>query len=416
MKYIYKLLLVLMLLITNVPVLGATEEEKPIDKDSIKINSESIIMIDMDTMTVLYEKNANEKTDPASITKMLANLVAVNILDLDQMYTVTKEAIDNVPKKSSRLWLTYDEQVKGIELVNSSLIASANDSTHVLAVAAKGTQEAFCDEMNRYVKSYGLKNTHFSNPSGLIEEEHYTTASDFAIIATQVFKNQLLTDIMGTNYYEMSPTNKMEEKRKFVNGHPLVKHGPDTYDHIVGGKTGWDGKDNYTMVSYASKNDLNLLIVSLNGKTRDDVAEDHTTLFEYGYSNYKKVKISKDTFEPIIKEFYKGEYLQSKVNFILENDFNLLVDNDLNENAIKTEVEIVDEESSTDIKALLKVSIKGQYVGNLELKKEIEEYDVSFSNTTLLKIFDMFNTFSIGVLIGFMGLAFYKFIYRKYMI
>ena len=416
MKYIYKLLLVLMLLITNVPMLGATEEDKPIDKDSIKINSDSIIMIDMDTMTVLYEKNANEKSDPASITKMLSNLVAVNILDLDQMYTVTKEAIDNVPASSSRLWLTYDEQVKGIELVNSSLIASANDSTHVLAVAAKGTQEAFCDEMNKYVQSYGLKNTHFSNPSGLIEDEHYTTASDFAIIATQVFKNELLTDIMGTNYYEMIPTNKMKEKRKFVNGHPLVKHGPDTYDYIVGGKTGWDGKDNYTMVSYASKDDLNLLIVSLNGKTREDVTEDHMTLFEYGYSNYKKVKISKDTFEPITKEFYKGEYLQTKINFILENDFNLLVDHDLNENAIKTEVEIVDEESSTDIKALLKVSIKGQYVGNLELKKVIEEHDVSFANTTLLKIFDVLNIISIGVLIGFMGLAFYKFIYRKYMI
>ena len=413
MKYIYKLLLVLMLLITNVPVLSATDEEKPIDKNSIEINSDSIVLIDMNTMNILYEKNGDKKAAPASITKMLANLVAVNILDLEKMYTVTKEAIDNVPANSARLWLTYDEKVKGIELVNSSLIASANDSTHVLAVASKGTQEAFCDEMNKYVQSYGLKNTHFSNPSGLIEDEHYTTAKDFAVIATHVFENDLLTSIMGTNYYEMNPTNKMEEKRKFVNGHPLVKHGPDTYEYIVGGKTGWDGANNYTMVSYAKKDNLNLLVVSLNGNTRKDVTEDHMTLFNYGFSNYKTIKINKDTIEPINKEYYKGKYLDSIVNLELENDLNILVDYNVKDYDVKTEVVISDEESLDTIKGIIKVSIKGNYVGDIELKKTIESFDVSFSNTILKDIINIINMITIGILFMFIALAINKFIIKK---
>ena len=417
MKKINKIILVCLLLISNAHILKAEDDKVTrIRKEDVEIESDSIILIDMDTMSVLYEKNSNDKIAPASITKMLANLIAINKVDQNKMYKVTGDAIDNVPPNSSRLWLTYDEEVKGIELINSSLIASANDSTHVLAVASSGTQEAFVKEMNNYVQKLGLKNTHFSNPSGLIEDDHYTTASDYAVIASQVFKNELLTDIMGTNYYEMSPTNKQSEKRKFVNGHPLVKHGKDNYEFIVGGKTGWDGKDNFTMVSYASKDDLNLLVVSLGATTRDECSDDHINLFNYGFSNYKKIKINKNDVEPIIKEFYKGNYLETITTFKLENDFNLLVDYDINENAIKTEVELIDEESKDDIKAVLKVSIKGEYVGNLDLVKSLEEFDVSFANTTLLKIYAVLNNISIIVLGLSILLALYKFVYKKYMI
>ena len=367
-------------------------------EDEFDINSNSIILIDADTNTVIYEKNSDLISEPLSITKLLTIFLSLDRIDMDTLYEVDNEAIDMTPRVSSHISIDYNEKLSGKDLIYSTAVASANDSSNALALITYGSISAFVDAMNNYAKSLGLYNTSFINPSGLPNDNHYTTARDYATIVREILKDQRMLDIISTSNYEILPTNKKYESRILANTHKMLK-GDYYYDKLIGGKTGWDGKENYTLVSYASHNDLNLIVVSMNAKTREGSYKDHKTLLDYGFENFQSLKITKDIFEDTIIETYHRNYISGRATIKLNSDFNLLLPINVTKDDINVKLKVTNEEDVKMLKAILQVYVNDNYVGDVEVDKTYELFDTSFKATTWPKIVRYFSYFSIFILI-----------------
>ena len=151
--------------------------------------------------------------------------------------------------------------------------------------------------MNQTVVELGLNNTHFTNAHGLSDFDHYTSAYDMAMITRAALKNEKFKTIFETKSYEMPPTNKQESKRLFANGNNMIKNGEFYYEYATGGKIGWTPEAGYTMVTTASKDNMDLIAVVLGVFEKDERYKDTKALFEYGFSNYKTMVIKGDEIQ-----------------------------------------------------------------------------------------------------------------------
>lgn len=263
-------------------------------KPSEDITASSAILMDVDTGTILYKKNVNKEFYPASITKILTTLIAVENSSMDEIVTFSKDAIYKT--EGSGIWRDVGEKMTMEQCLYAVMLESANECAYAVAEHIGGTMENFVKMMNEKAKKLGCTSSHFCNPHGLPDENHYVTAMDMAIIAKAAYANETFRLICGTKRYTIPVTNKHDEETYMVNHHKML-YPKDTdiylYDYCTGGKTGFTIAAGYTLVTYAQKDGMTLLTVLLNGTTPAYWNETRA-LFDFGFENFNMCVVSEN--------------------------------------------------------------------------------------------------------------------------
>ena len=270
------------------------KEEKP------SIYSEAAILVDSRTGKVLYNKNSKEKKYPASTTKILTAIVTIENCNLDDVVTVDYDSIAIVPPDYTVATLQVGEELTVKQLLQVMLIHSANDAANVLAKHVAGSIDSFASMMNSKAHDIGCQNSHFLNPSGKHEENHYSTAYDLALIMNYCMKNETFRDLEKSRSCIIPATNKYPE-RMYTNSNDLLvidtREVPTNYyyEYAIAGKTGYTSEAKNCLVSVANKDDLELICVVLGGLRTDDGRSarfvDTKNIFEYGYNTYANRKL-----------------------------------------------------------------------------------------------------------------------------
>jgi len=275
-----------------------------------QIEAASAIVMDLDTGTILYSKQATEKQYPASITKIMTTLLLIENCDLDETITFT-EVVYDIESGSTHLGIQPGEEMTLRDCAYGIMLASANDIANGVAEYIAGSVSAFADMMNEKAEELGCVNTHFSNPHGLYSDDHYTCAYDIALIAQAAYANETFREIVGTTEYIIPETNLSGEARSFLNHHKMLQSDSEYYqDWCTGGKTGYTSQCLNTLVTYGSKDGMNLVSVILRVNGAGKAYAESTEILEYGFENFYTKNYdnisSKATFYDIMDLMYVG--------------------------------------------------------------------------------------------------------------
>lgn len=323
----------------------------PIKVFGIDTSARSAILMDMDSNRILYEENIHEKRSVASISKIMTAVVAIESGKLDNKVVIGDEINSSY---GSGIYIKVGEEMTLRDLVYGLMLRSGNDAALAIAKYVGGTVEDFVKMMNQKAKEIGMSNTEFHNPSGLDREEgNYSTAYDMAILTSFAMKLEDYKTITSTKKYTLT-TNK--NVYSWINKNKLLS----IYKYTTGGKTGFTEIAKRTLVSTATKDNTNLVVVTLND---GNDWQDHQKLFEYGFSNYTNLKILEKGNITIYDDDYYDDY-----KLYVKNDFYYLLSNSEEGNLIfKYELEKI-----RNIKNGNKVGILKIYLGD----KKIHEEDI----------------------------------------
>lgn len=291
--------LCVLLVLTSVP---AKAEE------TLQLASQAAVLMDADTGVVLYEKNMNEQLYPASITKLMTALLAMETLEPEQVLTVSQTAVNAVPRTSSHIGLLAGERLTVDQALYAIGMESANDAANVLAEAVSGSLEAFAEKMNEKARELGALNTHFTNANGLPDSGHVTTAYDMALITAAALKQEGLATYFSTVNYTLSATN-LSSARSFANKDRLLPGGQYYYDGVLLAKTGWTSSAQGTFAAAVRKGQTTLVAITLKSPLLEDKYKDTHKLLDYGFSHYSSVNVSG---EQITAQLSLGEYTPVK--------------------------------------------------------------------------------------------------------
>lgn len=254
------------------------------------INSETAILIEAQTGTILYEKDAHRQMYPASITKILTTLIATEMCELDEQVTFTEETLATIPYDSSRIWVDRGNYMSMEDCLAAILIMSANDVAAGVAEHIGGTLEAFADIMNERSEELGCLNSHFVNAHGYHDPDHYTTAYDMAQIGRAFFENELLCTLSKERNFKHGPTDGQPKPINEFNTNKLLATREYEYEYLVGAKTGYTSDAGQTLVSCAQKDGMKLICVVMKAQ-KPDQYKDTITLFDFGFSNFTTANI-----------------------------------------------------------------------------------------------------------------------------
>ncbi len=267
------------------------------------------VVLDMDTGAFLYSKNCDRQLYPASITKIMTCLLVLENADLDAVMTCSS-IVYELEENASNTGLSEGEQMTIRDALYTLMLESANDTANALAEYVGGSLEGFAQMMNDRAVSLGCTGTHFSNPSGLSADDHYTTAHDMALIAQAAYANETFRTICGTVEYEVPPTNMYEETRYLVNHHQMMRVDKEYYtDWCTGGKTGFTQKAWNTLVTYAEQDGKRLVCVLLHGNGADQNYLETIDLLRYGFDNFQHVYMSDGVAERSLASVMDVDYL-----------------------------------------------------------------------------------------------------------
>ncbi|MCI7261978.1 MAG: serine hydrolase [Clostridium sp.] len=264
-----------------VPLTAApTEAAQP------EIAAEGAVLYDATHGTFLFEKNPDQKFYPASITKLMTALLVAERCGMDQTVTFSETAVTKLESGAVTLNLKAGDQVSVKDCMYGLLLKSANEVANGLAEHVSGSISAFSDLMNQKAASLGCTNTHFVNPNGLNNSDHYTTAHDMALIASTAFNNATVRQVASTLKYEFPATKAVSYSRTLTMGHKMLDPArTEYYPGIVGGKTGFTSLAGNTLVTCAEQNGTRLIAVIL--KSRQTHYSDTKKLLDYGFEVVK---------------------------------------------------------------------------------------------------------------------------------
>lgn len=279
------------------------------------LGSQAALLIDTDSGRLLYGKNIDVKLFPASLTKVMTAIIALEQGNLEDIVTVPYQAISSINYlEDSNMGLLSEEQMSLDQLVSAMLIHSANDAANVIAFHISGSLEGFVEIMNNKAAELGMSNTHFENACGSHNDNHYTTARDMAALAQYAMKNEKFREIVRTPVYTIPPTNRYTlGDRIMVNTNLLLGTSRSLYQYYApatGIKTGHTSEAGYCLISSASYSDMNLIAVTMKCDTMDEHNDpltyaDSRNLFEFAFANYmhQQLAVSGDiVFDSKVRE------------------------------------------------------------------------------------------------------------------
>lgn len=252
------------------------------------VAGESAIVMEASTGTVLYEKNAHQELYPASITKIMTALLAVENSSLDEQVTFSADAVYKT--EGSGIWRDVDEVMTMEQCLYALMLESANECAYAIGEHVGGDYDTFVQMMNDKAQELGCQNTHFNNPHGLPDENHYTSAYDMALISRAALQNETFRLITSTKRYTIPATNKHTEETYLSNHHKMLNNWKGDsqylYDGCIGGKTGYTSVAGSTLVTFAERDGMTLICVVMNEKSPDHYL-DTTNLLNYCFENFQ---------------------------------------------------------------------------------------------------------------------------------
>ena len=309
MKKITLILLISILFIPN--IVKANELD-------ITPNAKSAILIDSNTGEILYQKNKDQKTSIASLTKMMGLILIFEKIDNGSLKT--SEILTNSKNAKemggTQIWLEEGEQISVDDLLKGITMASANDAMVLMAERVSGTEQEFVKEMNKKAKQLGLKNTNFVNCTGFDEKGAYSTANDTALIAKELLKHKKI--INYTSKYESYIRENTDNKTWIVNTNKLVKY----YKGVDGLKTGYTDEAGSSLAVTALKENLRLIAISFGYNDSNTRNTEAKAMLDYGFNQYKSTNIYKKN--KVIKEIKLDKSDQNKVKLLLKEDLNVI--------------------------------------------------------------------------------------------
>ncbi len=292
LKKAFSFSLAVIIAFSNFTTVNASQEDA-YWPEGPSVASESAILMDANTGTILYEKNSHEELYPASTTKIMTVLLALENLSLDEVVTFSANAVFSIERNSSHIGIDVDEQLTVEQCLYGIMLESANEVSNGIAEQVSGSIEEFANLMNEKASSLGCQNTHFSNANGLPDETHYTSAYDLALISRAALQNETFRTITSTPRYTIPPTNIQPETRYLVNHHKMSPIKEYPYEGWMGGKTGYTTVAKSTLVTFAKRGDLELICVVMKADSPDHYT-DTATLFDWGFENFQILNISEN--------------------------------------------------------------------------------------------------------------------------
>ena len=300
MKRIITLLTIITILFSNIQPVMAQEEASLVVESTAaypeapEINGHAAVLIDIDTGAILYSKNPHEKLYPASITKIMTGLLAVENCALEDTFTFTQDILNVLPWDAAKYGYVAGEEVNIRDLLYVLMLRSANEVAIGLGMKISGTEEEFGKLMTEKAKEIGAVNTNFVNATGLHDDNHYTTAYDMALIAMEAMENATFAEVWGTPNYIVNPTNIEPDVVRIWNRHGmLVNTGTSYYSFAKGGKTGYTDEAGRTLVTYGEKDGRKLMCVVMKSGT-ETVYSDTRSLLEYGFGQFVNISVKEN--------------------------------------------------------------------------------------------------------------------------
>ncbi len=335
------------------------------------VSAESAILIEADTGTTLYAKNVHQRQYPASTTKILTTLIAAEICAMDEIVTFSHDAVFDNPPGSSGIAMDVGQELTMEQCLNAILIRSANEVAFAVAEHISGTSDwsVFAETMNRRAEELGCLNTHFANPNGLPDENHYTTAYDLAMIGRAFFANETLCKITLTRRLEIPASDTIPVSKIENSNMQLIPGGTYAYEYLVGCKTGYTNAARYCLVSCAERDGMKLICVVLKDESPYQY-EDTITLFNYGFSNFDKVNVSQAETKYNISGsgmFYGGKdvFGNSRPLLTLNKDDTIILPRNASFEDVNSTISY--ETESSDQAAIVTYAYRGVDVGRVQI-------------------------------------------------
>lgn len=316
----------------------------------------SAIVMDMDSGAILYAKKADDQHYPASITKLLTTIVALENAELTDTVTFSEDSINILSWDDAHIGMQPGEQLSLEDALYAVLLASANEVSYAVAesVGTKmgGGYDTFIEEMNRRAKELGCTGSNWINPNGLHDDQHYTTAHDMAVIASAVYQQEEFRKIMETLEYRIPATNLVDEERVFQQNHRMLWEDSEYYyEYCTGGKTGYTDQSGTTLVTMADNGDMRLAAVVLVDYGVDAYT-DTRAMFDYVFENFAKVTVAdKET----------NEYIES----FSDKDAYVVLPDGINFSQLDSE--ITADEDDSERKGTIVYTYEGQAAGSAEV-------------------------------------------------
>lgn len=363
-------------------VLSNSISSKATVSTSLVNYAKSAILIEAETGEVLYEYNAHNRLEPASMTKVMTMKLVLDALKMkritiDQELTTSEHASQ---MGGTQIFLSPGESMKVGDLLKSMVIASANDAAVSLAEGISGSETFFVNAMNDEIRKLGLKNTHYSNATGLPTDNHYTSCYDMAMVARNLLINYEDEIIPYTSTYEDYVRKDSDKPFWLVNTNKLIKH----VEGIDGLKTGWTESAGYCLTCTKKVDGMRLITVVMNADTVSHRTIDTLALLNYGFANYQKVEV-----------IGKGEVIQESKNILLKpTDYHIITSNSISKVIKKNEKlsnisqkVVIDEKAITELNqynvGILEIYSNGLLIGSTELELSHKPIKNSFISLLL---------------------------------
>ncbi len=289
-------------------------KELPVETNEIpswphgpEITAEAAIVLEATTGTILYGKNIHEELYPASTTKIMTCLLAVENASLSDQVKFSNEAVFSVPTGGSNIGMDVGQSITLEQALYGIMVGSANEVANAVGEHVGGSIESFVGMMNERAKELGCTNTHFANTNGLQDENHYTSVYDLALISKAFFDNEVLRKVGNTARYHFTPTDTQPDDFYLKNKHKLIT-GEISYDGILGGKTGYTDLARETLVTCAEKDGMRLITIVFMDESPTQFT-DTVTLFDYGFNNFEvlNIKDSDSRYMPDDALFFESD-------------------------------------------------------------------------------------------------------------
>ena len=255
------------------------------------VAAQGAVLYDATHNQFLFSKNADTQYYPASITKLMTALLVAENCNLSDTVTFSQTAVSNLESGAVTLQVKAGDTFTVKDCLYGLLLKSANEVANGLAEHVSGSVSAFADKMNEKAASLGCTHTHFANPNGLNNANHFTTAHDMALIANAAFNNATVRQVASTLHYDFPATASVPTVRTLTMGHKMLNPANSQYyEGIIGGKTGYTMLAGNTLVTCAEKNGMKLIAVILNGHQTHYT--DTKALLDFGFANFQSVNIA----------------------------------------------------------------------------------------------------------------------------
>lgn len=348
------------------------------------VGAASAILMDANTGIVLYEKNVHEQMYPASTTKLMTCLLAMEKkgAKLSDMVDFSVQAVYSCPYDGSNMGIDAGESMTLEDCLYGILLLSANEVSNAVGEYVAGDPDSFVELMNKRAEELGCLNTHFNNAHGYTDPEHYTSAYDLAMIGREFFKNELLSKISRTLTYHWYPTDTQPDDIYLSSKNYFIRKIYDC-DGFVGSKTGYTDESRNVLVTCAERNGMKLICVVMVEETPYQY-EDTLALFNYGFNNFEKIKVSdyETKYDMKSANFFKTDYDvfgNSKAFLSLDNTSEIIIPKNCSFSDLDSTLTYRDNDSS-NVLADIYYSYKGKELGKATLiTSKNEEQSFVFS-------------------------------------